>query len=74
MLKWLRGNYPLLISTNINSSNGYAPASVLKNGIPLITAPDFSSGVVPIGGQIVVNSFIPDQWKRGYVQSWNLTL
>lgn len=74
LVRPLRGNYPVILASDIISSNGFAPASLLREGIPEIAAPDISSGIVPIDGRIASISLMPDNWKRGYIQSWNFTL
>ena len=74
LLRPFRLNYPELINLNINSPNGYTPASQLSSGIPPPVVPDFSNGVIPIPGNVAVNTIIPDQFKRGYIQSWNVTV
>ncbi len=70
----LRVNYPLLVTLNLNSSNGFAPASRLEQGIPNIPTPDLGNGIIPIDGNVAVNTIIPGQFKRGYIQSWNFSL
>ncbi len=70
----LRVNYPILVTLNLNSANGFAPASNLADGIPLIPTPALGNGNIPIDGNVAVNTIIPDQFKRGYIQSWNFSL
>ncbi len=70
----LRVNYPVLVSLNLNSPNGFAPASRLADGIPAIPNPDLGNGRIPIDGNILVNTIDPKNFKRGYIQSWNVAL
>jgi hypothetical protein len=70
----LRTNHPLLVALNLNAPNGFDPATQLQDGIPLIEDPDLGDGRISIPGQVAVNSLRIDNWKRGYIQSWNLTL
>lgn len=70
----LRVNYPVIVTLNLNSPNGFAPASQLANGIPNIPTPNVGNGVIPIDGNVAVNTIIPGQFKRGYIQSWNFSL
>jgi hypothetical protein len=69
----LRTNHPLLASLYITGPNTFQPAGPLKDGIPTVKAPDISSGVVDIPGNVGVNT-LPDEFKRGYIQSWNFTV
>lgn len=70
----LRVNYPVTVTLNLNSPNAFAPASLLADGIPLIPTPDLGNGIIPIDGNIAVNTIIPNQFKRGYIQSWNFSV
>lgn len=69
----LRANYPILIPENISAPNSFEPASTLSRGIPQIAVPDVSSGQVSIPGEFALGS-IPQDFPRGYIQSWNLTM
>ncbi len=86
----LRGFYPLTIVANwagvngyqtVNTDPGYISAGIpnqplgSKVGIPTITYPDISKGRVPLPlaaemGYPAANR----QLKRGYIESWNLTV
>jgi hypothetical protein len=70
----LRVNYPVTVTLNLNAPNSFAPASALSDGIPIIPTPDLGNGIIPIDGNIAVNTIIPNQFKRGYIQSWNFSL
>jgi hypothetical protein len=70
----LRTNHPLLVALNLNAPNGFDPATQLQEGIPIIEDPDLGDGRISIPGQVAVNSLRIDNWERGYIQSWNLTL
>jgi len=70
----LRVNYPVLVSLNLNSANGFTPASRLADGIPLIPTPELGNGVIPVDGNVLVNTIDPKNFKRGYIQSWNVAL
>jgi hypothetical protein len=69
----LRTNHPLLASLYITGPNTFQPAGRLRDGIPTLKAPDISNGVVDIPGNVGVNT-LPDEFKRGYIQSWNFTV
>ena len=70
----LRANYPVLLSLNqTNVKGSLFPVGTLAEGIPIITPPDATSGVVDIPPDF---GFIglPKKFDRGYVQSWNFTI
>lgn len=74
LVRALRGNYPVLLSSDIVSANGFVPATDLTRGIPRIDVPDFSTGVIPVDPRAAIISLMRDNWRRGYIQSWNVTL
>jgi hypothetical protein len=69
----LIGNYPSSISLSLPQANSLQPAGRLSEGIPAIPIPDTSSGVLAVPTNIAVRT-LPDEPKRGYIHSWNLTL
>jgi TonB dependent receptor len=69
----MRTNHPILIELTNRGGNTFQPASELAAGIPAIQTPDLSSGMIDIPGNITAIT-LPDEFNRGYVQSWNLTL
>jgi hypothetical protein len=74
LIRAFRGNFPIILASDITSSNGFQPASLLRDGIPVIPEPDISSGVVPVDGRVNLFSLKAGNWRRGYIQSWNLTI
>ena len=81
----LRGFYPLTVGSNFEGSNGFAPAVSLSPitalpggtipvGIPSICCPDISTGIIPLPPQALERSVGPGELKRGYIESWNLTI
>ncbi|MEO7653933.1 MAG: TonB-dependent receptor, partial [Bryobacteraceae bacterium] len=54
MARPLRGFFPLIIASNFNSPNSFQPVRTVEQGIPLIVAPDISSGRVqlPVAAQM----------------------
>jgi hypothetical protein len=66
-------NYPEDLYLAVNPVNSFQPATQLRDGIPTIVAPDISKGIVPVPAAYAVRS-LPQNFKRGYIQSWNLTL
>jgi hypothetical protein len=69
----LRANYPILIPENISAPNAFQSATTLAKGIPTIALPDTTKGSIDIPGEFAVGS-IPQDFPRGYLQSWNLML
>ena len=69
----LRTNHPVLLNLNVQAPNSLAPASRLGDGIPPIIAPSLGNGIIDVPGNVSVIT-LPDEFDRGYVQSWNLTL
>lgn len=69
----LRANYPILIPENISAPNSFQYATTLSAGIPRIALPDTSQGRISIPGEFAVGS-IPQDFRRGYLQSWNMTV
>lgn len=68
----LRTNHPVLLAFRIDA-DGFMPAGALKNGIPAIATPSLGNGIIDIPGTVGVNT-MGDDFRRGYIQSWNLTL
>jgi hypothetical protein len=69
----LRTNYPILLIQNIPSPNSFSWVSPIAQGIPRPVIPDLGNGIIDIPGTYAVVT-TPNEFKRGYIQSWNLTL
>ncbi len=69
----LRTNHPVLLALNVTAPNSLVSAGRLKDGIPAIPVPSLGNGIIDVPTQVAVNSTL-DEFERGYVQSWNLTL
>jgi outer membrane receptor protein involved in Fe transport len=67
------GNYPSSISLSVPQPNALQPAGRLANGIPPIAVPDVSSGIIPVPLNVSARA-LPDEPKRGYIHSWNVTV
>lgn len=74
MIRRLRGNYPIISELVIDGPNSWTPAGRLVDGIPPITIPDLGNGIIDVPANFTVQTFSPDRFERGYVQSWNLML
>jgi hypothetical protein len=70
----LRGFYPLTVGSNFFGPNGFTAFGTLAQGIPSICCPNISSGVLTVPGAALVRSPGPGLLKRGYVESWNVTV
>ena len=69
-----RQNFPDEVTSTIPSTNSFAYATSLRAGLPAAVAVNYSSGSVPLPlttGAYTVNN---QQFARGYIQSWNLTV
>jgi outer membrane receptor protein involved in Fe transport len=66
-------NYPNDLLLTINQTSAQTPATELKAGIPAITVPDISSGVVNVPAAYAVRS-LPQNTVRGYIMSWNFSV
>jgi hypothetical protein len=69
----MRSPYPAVIQFSAQGANSYVPNSKVSDGIPPIPTPDITQGVIAIPGNISTNTLPKGLFKRGYVQSWNLT-
>lgn len=69
----MRTNHPLLTAQTINAPNSFWWAGLLKDGIPVLTEPDISSGIVDLPLRVVFNT-LDSKFVRGYIQSWNFTI
>jgi Carboxypeptidase regulatory-like domain/TonB dependent receptor len=70
----MRTNHPVLINFNQTGANSFTPVITgLSAGIPPVATPDLGNGIIPVPSGVSVVT-LPDEFKRGYVQSWNLTL
>ncbi|MDX1984622.1 MAG: carboxypeptidase regulatory-like domain-containing protein [Bryobacteraceae bacterium] len=71
----LRGFYPLTVNFAFNQpGNAFTTARKLADGIPPVTGPDLSSGVVNLPAVADMRSPYAGEINRGYIQSWNFTL
>ncbi|MEJ7605862.1 MAG: TonB-dependent receptor [Bryobacteraceae bacterium] len=69
----LRANYPVLIPLNVDGPNSFQPAGSLAIGIPAVPRPVITDGMTRIPGNVALAT-VPQDLRRGYVQSWNLTI
>lgn len=69
----LRTNHPVLLNLNNDAPNGFQFVSKLEQGIPPATAPSLGNGIISIPNNVSAIT-LPDNFRRGYIQSWNLSL
>jgi hypothetical protein len=70
----LRSPYPAVIVDEYIQSNSFTPVGSFATGIPSVKFPDVSSGVIDIPNTISTNSLQAGKFRRGYIESFNLTL
>ena len=73
LARGFRTNFPAMLSLDYSGENSYQPYGRIENGIPAPVIPDQSTGIVAIPKTYAANS-LPQKFKRGYIQTWNLTL
>ncbi len=69
----LRSSYPTVIEQSVPAPNTFSAAGTTAAGIPLPQLPDVSSGVIPLPPSVTTLT-IEQNFRRGYVQSFNFTL
>lgn len=74
----LRAPFPaVIIDEYIQTSSFIAPGPgtlSLATGIPAVKFPDLSTGVLDIPNTISTTSLLPGKFRRGYIESFNLTI
>jgi hypothetical protein len=70
----LRGFYPLTVNFNFTPLTSFQNVGTLATGMPAVTGPDLSSGVVDLPTVADMRSPWAGELHRGYVQSWNFTI
>jgi len=80
-MRYLRDSFPMDLAPNYNSPNGTGTIAIdtangnaampLTYGIPIPAVPNYSSGFasLPVTGG---TNTIPQNFRRGYIESWNL--
>ncbi|MSV29335.1 MAG: carboxypeptidase regulatory-like domain-containing protein, partial [Bryobacterales bacterium] len=70
----LRSPYPAVIVDEYQPLNSFVAGGTLATGIPAVKFPDVSSGVLDIPNTIATNSLQAGKLRRGYIESYNLTV
>lgn len=76
----MRTNHPIITNLVVPSSNffwvpsasGTLTPNRLAEGIPPVPLVDVGNGIIDVPGNVVVFT-LPDEFDRGYIQSWNLS-
>jgi hypothetical protein len=69
----LRTNHPILIELVVPAPNSLSAAGRLADGIPPLPVPDLGNGIIDVPANVSTQT-VPLDLRRGYIQSWNLTL
>jgi hypothetical protein len=69
-----RQNFPDIVATAITAPNSFSYATTLRQGLPVVVAPNYGSGRVAVPNNIGVFTADNDNFVRGYIQSWNFTI
>lgn len=70
----MRDPFPVTVAQTIGSVSSYIPAGTLQSGIPAIAPIDLASGVVPLPLDAYTKTLAAGKYRRGYVESFNVTL
>jgi hypothetical protein len=70
----LRSPFPAVIIDEYIQTASFIPAGSLVTGIPAVKFPDLSIGVLEIPNTISTTSLLPGKLRRGYIESYNLTI
>lgn len=70
----IRSPFPAVIVADFQPISSFAAAGSFAAGIPSITFPDLTSGVVDIPNNIATNTLQPGKFRRGYIESFNATI
>lgn len=71
--RYLRDAYPATISTQFSGVNAFSAAGSLRTGIPQFVGPDLTQNVFTLPPAVGTTTF-PQEFNRGYIESWNLTV
>jgi hypothetical protein len=73
MARPMRANYPVIIELDNTAPSSWLTAGQLADGIPTIVVPSLGNGIIDIPPKYSATT-LPDKFRRGYIQSWNLTV
>lgn len=69
-----RLNFPYIYGQLLLPPNSYSYGTTFRQGLPVVAAPNISSGSVPVPSLAVVDTYDNSDYVRGYIQSWNFTV
>src|SRR5437764_11610772 len=69
-----RENFPYIFAQTLTSPNSLSYATTLRQGLPAVTTPNPSTGIVPVPGTAYMTTYDNSNYVRGHIQTWNLTL
>lgn len=72
--QWGFQNFPVQIYSDIAGLTSFQPDAPWESGIPAAVVPDTSSGEAPVPRSVAVYTPETPDFKRGYIESWNMTL
>lgn len=64
--------YPVAFGSQFVGANSYTPYGPISAGIPPISGPDISSGLVQLPPTAIDTTLAPGTVRRGYIESYNL--
>lgn len=67
-------NFPYIYAQILPPPNSLSYATTLRQGIQALTAPDLSTGSIPVPNLVAVSTYSNDNYVRGYIQTWNVTV
>ena len=70
----MRLDAPYVYSQLLNPPNSFGFATTLRQGIPVVPVPDLNSPAIAWPGNANALTMNNDNWVRGYIETWNLTL
>jgi hypothetical protein len=70
----MRSPYPAVIIDEYIQTASFLPAGSLAVGIPSVKFPDLSTGTLDIPNTISTTSLLPGKLRRGYIESYNVTI
>ena len=71
--RYLRDDYPATISSQYSGASSYQAAGSLRTGIPDVVGPNLNQSVFTLPAAVGTTTF-PQQFNRGYVESYNVTV
>ena len=69
-----RENFPYIFAQTLSSPNSLSYATTLRQGLPAVTTPNLSTGIVPVPGTAYMTTYDNSNYVRGHIQTWNFTV